>query len=77
MSHNCEKFVVFKKGHSKYKEEVWLTDLKKMEYVGFSGSTADATKEVKSVSDFICKTKGGRGALREFVDLILSANGFI
>ena len=48
-----------------------------MKLVGFSGSTSDSTKEAKSVSDFICKTKGGRGALREFVDLILSANGFI
>ena len=54
-----------------------INDIKIMKLVGFSGCTSDSTKEAKSVSDFICKTKGGQGALREFVDLILSANGFI
>ena len=53
-----------------------INDIKIMKLVGFSGCTSDSTKEAKSVSDFICKTKGGQGALREFVDLILSTNGF-
>ena len=36
----------------------------------YQGS-CDAVEEVKRVSQYICKNKGGDGAVREFVDLII------
>ncbi len=39
---------------------------------GITGCTADATKEVLAVSDFISSKKGGEGAVREFIEFIVS-----
>ena len=50
-----------------------VNDIKIMKLVGLSAVPSNGTKEVKSVSDFKCKTKGGDGAFREFSDLILSS----
>ena len=48
-----------------------IPDIPLMEKVGFSAAPSDASDEVKKVSDFICKNKGGEGAIREVVELIL------
>lgn len=48
-----------------------LIDLPCMRKVGISGCPADAVKEVKNSSDFICSRKGGEGAAREFVEWIV------
>ena len=51
-----------------------LPDMKILEKVGFSACPNDAIDEVKTVSQYICKNKGGEGAVREFVDLIIKNN---
>ena len=50
-----------------------VNDIKIMKLVGLSAVPSNGTKEVKSVSDFKCKTNGGAGAFREFSDLISSS----
>ena len=51
-----------------------INDLKIMKRIGFSASPFDAEKSVRSISDFKCKKRGGEGAFREFVDIILNSN---
>lgn len=51
-----------------------LPDIEILEKVGLSGCPNDAVEEVKKVSKYICKNKGGDGAVREFVDLIIKKN---
>jgi YrbI family 3-deoxy-D-manno-octulosonate 8-phosphate phosphatase len=51
-----------------------LPDIPVLEKVGFSACPADAVEDVKNVSEYICKNKGGKGAAREFVDLIIKSN---
>jgi len=42
-----------------------------MKAVGFAAAVADAVDEVKDAAHFKTKKKGGRGAVREIVDLLL------
>jgi YrbI family 3-deoxy-D-manno-octulosonate 8-phosphate phosphatase len=51
-----------------------LPDIPVLKKVGFSGCPYDAVEEVKEVSQYICKNKGGEGSVREFVDLIIKNN---
>ncbi len=39
---------------------------------GIVGCPSDAAKEVKSIADYTCITKAGEGALREFVEWLVS-----
>ena len=49
-----------------------LGDLEVIKNVGFSAAVADAHAEVKKHSHFICQNPGGKGAVREFIEFILS-----
>lgn len=44
-----------------------------MRQVGLSACPADADPSARIVSDYVCETKGGHGAFREFAELIISA----
>ncbi|MFQ6037482.1 MAG: KdsC family phosphatase [Candidatus Aminicenantales bacterium] len=50
-----------------------LGDLEVIQEVGLAAAVADAHPEVKKHSHFICQTPGGKGAVREFIEFILSA----
>ena len=52
-----------------------LLDLPLFEIVGFSVSPADAIKQVRTEVDYVTAASGGRGALRETVELVLEAQG--
>ena len=43
-----------------------------MKLVGFSATPINGLYQVKKIADYICKSRGGEGAFREFTDLILS-----
>jgi len=45
-----------------------IGDLECIKACGIGGCPADAVDEVKSEADYICKNKGGEGAVREFVE---------
>ena len=50
-----------------------LGDLEVIKTVGFAGAVADAHPEIKKNCHFICSKKGGRGAVREFIEFILES----
>jgi 3-deoxy-D-manno-octulosonate 8-phosphate phosphatase (KDO 8-P phosphatase) len=52
-----------------------ILDLPVLKAVGFSVAVANARTEVKSVADYITVARGGRGAVREVIDLILKRQG--
>jgi len=48
-----------------------VNDIEIMKAVGFAATPLDSIDEVKKISDYVCKLKGGQGAFRELADLIL------
>ena len=52
-----------------------ILDLGALRRAGFSASPADARPEAKGRSHYICQFTGGRGAVREVVELVLKAQG--
>jgi 3-deoxy-D-manno-octulosonate 8-phosphate phosphatase (KDO 8-P phosphatase) len=46
-------------------------DLEVLDRVGFSAAPADAMTIVQKQVDYVCKCKGGDGAVREVIDMIL------
>ena len=49
-----------------------LFDIPVLKRVGFAATVSDAPKEVKKEVDYITKTLGGSGAVREVIDQILA-----
>lgn len=49
-----------------------LNDLPCMKICGMAACPADAIKEVKDTVGYVCSVEGGNGAVREFVDYLLS-----
>ncbi len=52
-----------------------LGDLDVLLAVGLAGAVGDAHPDVKAHAQFICRAAGGRGAVREFIEFILKAQG--
>jgi len=52
-----------------------LPDLPVMRYVGFSAAVADAVAEVRRYADYVTVRRGGRGAVREVIEMLLRASG--
>lgn len=50
-----------------------IPDIAVMRSVGFSITVADAADEVKAIADHTTQRKGGRGAVREVIDLLLES----
>ena len=50
-----------------------LVDLSLIKRVGLAVAVANATHEIKKEADYITKKEGGRGAVREVVELILKS----
>ena len=52
-----------------------LTDGILMKRVGFAVAVANAKPEVKKIAHYVTEVPGGQGALREFAELVLDAQG--
>ncbi len=52
-----------------------INDLETLKAVGFSATPADGMPEVAAAVDYICQKKGGEGAVREIIEMILDAQG--
>lgn len=52
-----------------------LNDLPALRAAGLSAVPADAAEDVRRAADFITPHNGGRGAVRDFLELILKARG--
>jgi 3-deoxy-D-manno-octulosonate 8-phosphate phosphatase (KDO 8-P phosphatase) len=48
-----------------------LNDLPAMHYVGVSACPIDAAKEVRDYCNYIIPRKGGKGVVREFIEILL------
>jgi len=53
-----------------------LGDLPVIQAVGLSAAVSDAHPEVKKHSHITCSSSGGRGAVREFIEIILESQGY-
>lgn len=51
-----------------------IFDASFMNLVGFSACPCDSVKECLRTANYICKNKGGDGAVREFIEIILEHN---
>lgn len=52
-----------------------VIDIPVLKRVGFAVSVPNAVPEAKSVAHYITKREGGRGAVREIIDMILKTQG--
>ena len=52
-----------------------LPDLPVIRYVGFGVAVANAVDEVKQYADYVTSRRGGNGAVREVIELILKSTG--
>lgn len=50
-----------------------INDLATLKAVGFSATPADGMPEVVEAVDYVCVKKGGEGAVREIIEMILKA----
>jgi 3-deoxy-D-manno-octulosonate 8-phosphate phosphatase (KDO 8-P phosphatase) len=50
-----------------------INDLEALKAVGFSAAPADGMPQVAAAVDYVCQKKGGEGAVREIVEMILEA----
>lgn len=66
----CKKFKIKPNNFAYIGDDI--NDLKIMKQVGLSACPNDGINLIKKNSDYICKSKGGEGVLREVADLIIS-----
>ena len=52
-----------------------LIDIPVMEKAGFSVAVQNAYPDVKNIADYVTDSKGGKGAFRELIDLLLNKMG--
>jgi len=52
-----------------------VNDLEALKAVGFSASPADGLPAIVAAVDYVCQKKGGKGAVREIIEMILDAQG--
>jgi len=50
-----------------------INDLSTLKAVGFSATPADGLPQILAAVDYVCTKKGGEGAVREIVEMILQA----
>lgn len=48
-----------------------LNDIPMMELCGLRGCPSDAVADVKEICDYVCKSAGGHGAVREFIEWLI------
>lgn len=52
-----------------------INDLLALRIVGFSAAPADALPAIRKAVTYVCRAKGGEGAVREVAEMILEAQG--
>jgi len=48
-----------------------VNDMELLKKIGFSATPSDGIEQLKKIVDYVCKSSGGKGAFREFADLVL------
>lgn len=78
-----EKEKIFEEIMKKFgckKEEIFfmtddIVDLKACKMAGFVATPQDGAEEIKQIADYITDKKGGEGAVREIIEVILKVKG--
>jgi len=70
LSKICNKFHLTKNEIAYIGDDV--NDIDLIKKVGLSSTPKDGIEQAKLIVDYICKSKGGEGAFREFADLVLA-----
>ena len=70
LSKICKKYDINKNNIAYIGDDI--NDLEILKQIGFSACPADGISIIKKNTDYICKSKGGEGVLREIADLIIS-----
>lgn len=52
-----------------------VNDEEVMKIVGIAACPSDAVNRIRNVSHYVCEARGGHGAVREFIEIILDAQG--
>ena len=52
-----------------------VNDAEALKMVGYAAAPADCVEQVRKIVHYVCKKKGGEGAVREVIDGILAAKG--
>ena len=68
----CKKFKIKEEEIAYIGDDI--NDLNILKKVGFSLAPKDGISIIKKNSDYVCKSKGGEGVLREVADMIISFN---
>ncbi len=76
--HKKQVFLEIKEKHKLKDDEIAyigddIGDLEVIQAVGLAGAVADAHPLVIKNADYVCRHKGGSGAVREFIEFILNA----
>lgn len=79
LQNQCDKSLaleqIAKKYNLSYEDMAYIgddiNDLPGINLCGLTACPADAVTAVKEKVDFVCQKKGGRGAVREFIDYII------
>jgi len=71
----CRKFNVNKTNIGYIGDD--LNDEGAMKMIGLSASPSNAEQKIHDISDYVCEKKGGDGAFREFVNMIIEKRGKI
>ena len=50
-----------------------INDLEALKAVGFSATPADGMPQIIAAVDYVCQRKGGEGAVREIIEMLLAA----
>lgn len=53
-----------------------MNDYEIMQKVGLTACPKDAMQDIKQISDYVCKNRGGYGAFREFAELIIKRKSY-
>ena len=67
----CKKFKIKEEEIAYIGDDI--NDLNILKKVGFSITPKDGISIIKKNSDYVCKSKGGEGVLREVTELIISS----
>ncbi|MEI7542408.1 MAG: HAD hydrolase family protein [bacterium] len=52
-----------------------IIDIPVMEKCGFAFAPADAVLETRQTADYVCKSSGGHGCVRESIEMVLKSQG--
>jgi len=71
LTHLSEKFTIPFEQMAYMGDDV--NDVAALQTVGYAAAPADCVEQVRQVVHYICQKKGGEGAVREVIDMILAA----